>query len=209
MAPQSARNSPYRAAFIRSASPRVELCRTGPAARSMSSATCSLRSARLGASADPSSVRAIAGSVQTACSDQSPLAGNVARSRPSAALPNAIDPSGIVKTWRQNGYRGLNASIAATSARSRACTGSASVSGAGTFAALVPDSGLGERMKTFDAARGIATLTTASARVAFVLIMSWMQSPDLCKREAEARNREIQRGIADSPATVPNCVRRR
>ena len=91
------------ASFIRSASPRVELCRTGPAARSMSSANCSRLTPSLRASDGPSSVRTIAGSVQTPRCDQSPFAGNVASSRPSTALPNAIDPSGSAKTWRQNG----------------------------------------------------------------------------------------------------------
>ena len=45
---------------------------------------------------------ASAESFQAAASVQSPFVGNTASRRPSAALPNAIDPSGIVKICCQN-----------------------------------------------------------------------------------------------------------
>ena len=103
----------------------------------------------------------------------SPLAGNVARSRPSTALPNAIDPSGMVKTWRQNAIAGPER-LHGGEVRAQARLDGVVRRLRCRIAAAAPACVLERRMTTFDAASGIARLTTASARIAFILIMFWV-----------------------------------
>src|SRR5262249_12104805 len=69
--------------------------------------------------------------------------------------------------------RGLNACIAAKSARRRAWTGSAAGCGTGITAETGVVQG---RMMTPDAASGIVRLTAARATVALVLTMRWCRA---------------------------------
>ena len=157
---------------MRSASPRVELCSTGPAARSMRSATCSRRSLSLRASDWPSKVRAIAGSLHTARCDQSPFRRK-RREEPSvngaAERDRSVGNDEDVTPERVAGPERLHRGDVRAQARA---DGIAPLSAAHGSAQPRPRPARSERrMTTFDAASGIVRLTTASAQIDFVLIM--------------------------------------